>query len=262
MKHIVSLSGGKDSTAMLLMMLEKKMPVDYILFCDTGVEFPQMYVHLQKLDEYIFKKYNKHITFLKSEYSYEYYFAQKEITRGKNKGTKGYGYASIRNRWCTDRLKVKPQEKFTKALKQPYILYCGIAADEPERLKQCEYKRYPLAEWGVTEAECLDYCKSLGFDWEGLYDIFDRTGCFLCPLQKINSWRTLYKNFPELFKKALKIEELNSQTYFANYLRLLDYKKQFEIESKCGKIFNKYPRKHIIDKTLESKFKYKSKKLF
>lgn len=39
--HIVSLSGGKDSTAMLLMMIERKMPIDLILFCDTGLEFPR-----------------------------------------------------------------------------------------------------------------------------------------------------------------------------------------------------------------------------
>ncbi len=36
--HVVSLSGGKDSTAMLLRMLEEEMPVDIILFCDTGME--------------------------------------------------------------------------------------------------------------------------------------------------------------------------------------------------------------------------------
>lgn len=167
MFHIVSLSGGKDSTAMLLMMLEKKMPVDYILFCDTGVEFPEMYEHLQKIDDYIGERYGKHITYLKADKDYQYYFSERVITKGERKGTKGYGYASTRNRWCTDRLKVKPQEKFTKALKQPYILYCGIAADEPERLKQYEHKRYPLAEWGVTEAECLDYCKALGFTWGG-----------------------------------------------------------------------------------------------
>ena len=41
-KYIVNLSGGKDSTAMLLMLLEKGCPVDYILFADTGKDFPQM----------------------------------------------------------------------------------------------------------------------------------------------------------------------------------------------------------------------------
>ena len=68
--HIVSLSGGKDSTAMLLRMLEEKMPVDVILFCDTGLEFDAMYKHIDKLEKYI----NKPIPKLKAPRSFEYYF--------------------------------------------------------------------------------------------------------------------------------------------------------------------------------------------
>ena len=52
-KYVLSLSGGKDSTAMLLRLLEEKRPVDLILFCDTGLEFPQMYEHLDRLEAYI-----------------------------------------------------------------------------------------------------------------------------------------------------------------------------------------------------------------
>lgn len=48
--HLVSLSGGKDSTAMLLGMIERGMQIDCILFCDTGLEFPAMYDHLDKLE--------------------------------------------------------------------------------------------------------------------------------------------------------------------------------------------------------------------
>lgn len=48
LKYIVSFSGGKDSTAMLLRMLEENMPVDEILFYDTGKEFPDMYDHIKK----------------------------------------------------------------------------------------------------------------------------------------------------------------------------------------------------------------------
>ena len=33
--YIVSFSGGKDSTAMLLHLLELGEPIDEILFCDT-----------------------------------------------------------------------------------------------------------------------------------------------------------------------------------------------------------------------------------
>lgn len=48
--HVVSLSGGKDSTAMLLRMVEEGMRIDLIIFCDTGLEFPAMYRHLEKLE--------------------------------------------------------------------------------------------------------------------------------------------------------------------------------------------------------------------
>ena len=69
-KHIVSLSGGKDSTAMLLRMLEEGMPVDIILFCDTGLEFEGMYHHIDKLEKYI----GMPITRLKSAQPFEYLF--------------------------------------------------------------------------------------------------------------------------------------------------------------------------------------------
>ena len=49
--HAISLSGGKDSTCMLLLMIEREMPIDMVLFADTGMEFPEMYDHLAQLDE-------------------------------------------------------------------------------------------------------------------------------------------------------------------------------------------------------------------
>ena len=54
--HAVSLSGGKDSTAMLLLMIEQDMPIDMVLSADTGMEFPEMYEHLAKLDEHLFRE--------------------------------------------------------------------------------------------------------------------------------------------------------------------------------------------------------------
>jgi len=57
--HIVSLSGGKDSTAMLLRMLEENMPIDLILFCDTGLEFEAMYKHIDKLEKYCYSYSSK-----------------------------------------------------------------------------------------------------------------------------------------------------------------------------------------------------------
>lgn len=82
MKHVVQFSGGKDSTCMLLMMLEKGMPIDEIIFCDTGMEFPQMYEHIKQVRKYI-SKYGKDITVIKPKHSYEYYMYEVKKTRGK-----------------------------------------------------------------------------------------------------------------------------------------------------------------------------------
>ncbi len=57
--NVVSFSGGKDSTAMLLKMIEEKIDIDCVLFCDTGLEFPQMYEHIDKVEKRYRNTYHK-----------------------------------------------------------------------------------------------------------------------------------------------------------------------------------------------------------
>ena len=84
----MSLSGGKDSTAMLLKMLETGMRIDIILFCDTGLEFAEMYRHLDKLE----KNIGIPITRLHPEYSFEHYLLYHKIRRKDcNKFKERYG---------------------------------------------------------------------------------------------------------------------------------------------------------------------------
>lgn len=144
-KHVVSLSGGKDSTAMLLRMLEEGMPVDIIIFCDTGLEFEEMYKHIDKLEEYI----GRPITRLKAEKTFEYLFFDHEPKRRNPElaGRKGYSWAGPVNRWCTTKLKVRVIEKYLSELSKKYTIkqYIGIAADEPKRVKDFNY---PLGRLG------------------------------------------------------------------------------------------------------------------
>ena len=48
MKYILSFSGGKDSTFLLLELIRRKYPLDAVQFFDTGWEFPVMYEHIDK----------------------------------------------------------------------------------------------------------------------------------------------------------------------------------------------------------------------
>ena len=67
--YLVSFSGGKDSTAMLLKLIEKGYPIDEIICCDTGKEFDEMYEHIKQVESNI----DIPITHLKSEKSFDYY---------------------------------------------------------------------------------------------------------------------------------------------------------------------------------------------
>ena len=208
MKHIVSFSGGKDSTAMLLMMLEKKMQVDEIVFCDTGMEFPAMYAHIKQVKDYI----KRPITILKGKYSFEYYLGSFK----KKNGNIGYGFPDFRNRWCSDRLKTGVFKKHYKNV----IEYHGIAIDEKSRSLKNQKGRnikYPLIEWHVSEAMALQYCYNRGFTWNGLYKKFNRVSCWCCPLSRIDELRVLYNDFPDLWAELKRLDKLSYRQFRSDY---------------------------------------------
>ena len=160
--YVASLSGGKDSTAMVLRLMEEKWPLDLILFCDTGLEFPEMYAHVERLE----KELPVPVVWLKEEKGFEHYFLCYRPER-KNQALAdktGMSWAGPRNRWCTGYLKTDVIDRYLAGLKKQYeiVQYIGIAADEPQRVR--EY-RYPLVEWGMTEKDCLEYCYARGYDW-------------------------------------------------------------------------------------------------
>ena len=194
---------------MLLGMVERKMPIDCVLFCDTGIEFPQMYEHIRKVEEAV----GIPITRVKSEQSYEYLMLECPIERKDNSlstkqggnSSNGYSWAGPKMRWCTSRLKDAPREKFLKPLREKYDVreFVGIAADEAWR---CKDERYPLVEWGITEAQALQACYDRGFDFGGLYEIYHRASCWCCPFQRIDELRKLRKHHPELWEKLLELD--------------------------------------------------------
>lgn len=183
---------------MLLMLLERGEKVDEIVFFDTGWEFPEMHDHLDRIE----RNEGVTITRLKPDKPFEFYMFDYEKTRGKRKGTCGYGFPTPMARWCT-RIKTETIGKYMKGIGEAEVCI-GIAADEPKRVK--EGKRYPLVEWGVTEKDALEYCYARGYDWGGLYEQFARVSCWCCPLQPINELRNLRKNHPQLWDRLVLMD--------------------------------------------------------
>lgn len=166
--HAVSLSGGKDSTGLLLLMIERGMPIDAVLWADTGMEFPEMYGHIAKVDEHLFRKRGLHITVLRSPKSFEYMMFEEPKQKPsclENRARLGIppygnGWPGIRVRWCTGQLKTHLINKEVNRLKGAHQLqqYVGIAADEAHR---CKDLHYPLVDWGITEVQALQMINAM-----------------------------------------------------------------------------------------------------
>jgi len=207
------------------------MPIDEIIFCDTGKEFPAMYPHIVKVEQYI----GIPITVLRAEKSFDYYMFDHMRIRGKLKGIPGYGWPMINgvSRWCTDRLKQKPLAKYLKSkYKEEYVEYIGFAFDELKRIRKTgiyENKIYPLFDWKITEAAALKYCYDRGFDWGGLYTHFNRVSCWCCPFQGINALRNLYYFYPDLWSHLLRMDAMSS-VQFKDRLSVLDLDMRFKNE--------------------------------
>jgi 3'-phosphoadenosine 5'-phosphosulfate sulfotransferase (PAPS reductase)/FAD synthetase len=228
MRHIVTFSGGKDSTAMLLMMIEKKMPIDDIVFCDTGMEFSEIYKHIEKVSKAICRD----IVILKAEYSFEWFLSKYKNKSGKIKDTIGMGWPGFKFRWCTGCLKINILSNYIRNIPDVAI-YVGVAFDEQCRARKNKNhrNRYPLISWEVTEDQALHYCYKRGFDWGGLYELFPRAGCWCCPLQSEMSLRVLHGRFPALWQELERLDRLSCREFKPG--RTIGYFcKKFEYEAR------------------------------
>ena len=119
--HLVSFSGGKDSTAMLLHMMELGMKIDIVMYCDTWMEFPVMERHIEKIKNVVEDAGIKFVT-LKNPESFKYMMLEHPVKRQKPipGNPKGYSWPGSRSRWCTSKLKQDLLRNFKNELKSKY----------------------------------------------------------------------------------------------------------------------------------------------
>lgn len=166
-KYIASVSFGKDSLAMLLMLIEKKYPIDYVVFYNTGMEFDSIY-HIRDIVKKQLKELNIEFVELNPQEPFWISMLIREIKYRKKDGYHyGYSWCGGACRWGTTG-KLQAIDKFKKTINDDVTDYVGIAADEPQRFEKAKYegKVLPLVEWNMTEADCLAYCRSKGYTWQ------------------------------------------------------------------------------------------------
>ena len=195
--HKWCVSGGKDSSAMIIRAKELGMQIDEILFADTGKEFPEVYEYLDRLEDYLSIKIRR----LKPKTTWDDWFFGKS-TRGKSKGKmRGWPMAVAGACWWHREAKFKPLDEACRGSKR----YIGIAVDEPKRIRTTPGYVYPVSDGGWTEQDCIGYLKSKDM-LAGIHTKFKRTGCYLCQKQSKASLMTLHKEYPGLWAELMRYD--------------------------------------------------------
>ena len=193
-RHICGISGGKDSSA-LAIYLQNKVPELELFFCDTGAELPETYEYLTRLEVIL----GKPIVYLNSRRGFNHWF---EIFRGT--------LPSPQMRWCTRNMKIKPIEEWIGDA--PAISYVAIRADESNRKGYISTKpniqaRYPFIEDGIDHDAVMRILADAGIGLPTYYEWRTRSGCYFCFYQRKTEWIGLADRHPDLFERAVAIEQ-------------------------------------------------------
>lgn len=193
-RHLLGLSGGKDSAALAIYMRDKVPEMEYF-FADTGAELPETLEFVDLMED----RLGKEIVRLNAGRRFDYYLK-----------LNGNFLPTARSRWCTTNLKLKPFEEFVG--NDPVISYVAIRADEPYRTGYISTKPnikavYPFKEDGKVKEDIVKILEEEGIGMPKYYDWRSRSGCYFCFYQRKIEWIGLYEHHPELFEKAKKFEQ-------------------------------------------------------
>ncbi len=203
-RHILALSGGKDSAALAVYMKDRVPNTEYV-FCDTGKELQETYDYLGLLEVYL----NRPIQRLKAEDN------GRELSFDDLLAIRRGFLPSPQMRWCTEYLKIKPYERYIGD--DRIISYVGIRADEGHRKRYISTKpnivpRYPFVEDGIRRKDVIDilndtYVGGRPLGLPKYYQWRSRSGCYFCFFQQRREWVGLLETHPELFRKAMEYEK-------------------------------------------------------
>ena len=230
-RHIIPLSGGKDSTALAVYMLENHgdLPLEFV-FTDTGAELPETYSYIKRFEAIFGVEVNRLTALDLPE------------LKVRSKGGRRSPFDVLLNevysgflpnpqaRWCTRMLKIKPFEYFVNG--EDAYSYIGIRADEnregfrsaPKKItadpdtpkakpvviseKNNILPVYPLKDAGFGLHDVRNLLLDSGLGLPPYYDWRSRSGCYFCFYQQIGEWQGLKERHPELFEAAKSYEKV------------------------------------------------------
>lgn len=213
-RHIVSISGGKDSAALAVYIRQQYPQISAeFVFCDTGAELPETYDYLDRLESLLG-------TEIKRLNALETLGVRSKPGRTPFdvwlKEVYGGFLPNPQARWCTRVLKIQPFERYVG--NDRAYSYIGIRADEdregyvgkkPPKISEQPniIPVYPLKDDGLTLNDVRQLLEDAGLGLPDYYEWRTRSGCYFCFYQQIAEWQGLKETHPGLFEKAKAYEK-------------------------------------------------------
>lgn len=226
MHYSLSWSGGKDSTASIILAHEHDEPLDTIVFCEVmydlknniSGENPQHIKFIREKAKPLFESWGYKVDILRADRDYLDFFHRIIEKPRKHMDHKGKKFGFPCSGFCGVKrdLKLKPINQYYKEISDEVIQYIGICADEKRRLLSLQNQpgRISLLDkYGFTEQMAREKCE----EYELLspsYQFSDRGGCWFCPNAKLAEHREIKKLFPDVWKQFVALE---NEDNVANY---------------------------------------------
>lgn len=200
-RHVLGLSGGRDSAALAIFMRQRHPDVDIeYFFTDTGKELPEVYKYLTRLEGYL----GKPILRLNPDRDFDFWL----------KSYRSY-LPSAQSRWCTRQLKLRPFERWVGTFLeagQTVISYVAIRSDEEYRAgyqsrKEKLLVRLPFKDANIDKAGVMEILEGSGMGLPEYYSWRTRSGCTFCFFQQKIEWVRLRERHPEAFEQAKRYEK-------------------------------------------------------
>lgn len=192
-RYILSYGGGVNTTALMVLLIKKKMPFDEAVFADTGAELPETYENIKMAKAYL-KEHGICFRTVRSRNGTLYDTCKRRKV-----------IPSRIWRWSTRDYKITPIHAYYRSLKCHIYEYLGIAYDEIERMKPSKEpyitSLFPLVEEKIDRAGCIELIRSAGLP------VPPKSGCYFCPFNTVERWREIWMNHRRLYLKAVWLEE-------------------------------------------------------
>lgn len=217
--HALSWSGGKDSTASVILAHLHNEPLDAIIFSEVmfdkknGVsgELPEHIDFIKNKAKPLFESWGYKVYILHAETDYLDNFTHIIKRAPKNPDHVGKKYGFCVSGLCSIKrdCKIKPIENFYKEIKEPIKQYVGIAIDEPKRLismHKCPSQISLLEKYNLTEKDARKLCEKYDL-LSPSYKYSRRQGCFFCPNCKLAESKQVFKLMPKVWEQFVALEK-------------------------------------------------------